>query len=315
MNAVETVSIDSEEMLRAEVDRGTPSVLVVDDSSLFRRMAGGLIRDGIGCPVAYARDGIEALDLLGTVGPSVVLSDIQMPRMDGFELVQAIRTGHPEIPVILMTAYGSEDMALRALKASAASYIPKDCLASELVNTLRQVLTVVEGNQRRRQLLACQASRSGRFEMSNDPSLFPELISLIQEDLRTFAIGDATERMRVAIALQEALANALYHGNLECSSDLRQEDERVFYRLANDRLAIEPYRSRRIHLELRINRGESRIEIRDEGPGFDVSRLDKPFDPEDLLRIGGRGMLLIRSFLDEVIHNETGNQITLIKRR
>jgi anti-sigma regulatory factor (Ser/Thr protein kinase) len=65
---------------------------------------------------------------------------------------------------------------------------------------------------------------------------------------------------------------------------------------------------------MRIARDELRINIRDEGPGFDVASLHKPFDPEDLLRIGGRGMLLIRSFLDEVIHNETGNQITLIKR-
>jgi CheY-like chemotaxis protein len=314
MHGVETPSIDSEDIPTPEVDGGMPSVLVVDDSPMFRQLAGRLIHDGIGCRVAYARDGIEALDLLRSVEPTVVLSDIQMPRMDGFELVQAIRTDYPEIPVILMTAYGCENTALRALKASAASYIPKGCLPSQLVNTLRGVLTVVEGNERRRQLLACQASRSGRFELSNDPALFPELISLIQEDLRIFAIGDATVRMRVAVALQEALANALYHGNLECSSDLRQEDEGVFDRLADDRLTIEPYRSRRIYLESRIDRAQARIEIRDEGPGFDVSSLDKPFDPQDLLRIGGRGMLLIRSFLDEVIHNETGNQITLIKR-
>jgi CheY-like chemotaxis protein/anti-sigma regulatory factor (Ser/Thr protein kinase) len=315
MNAVESLSIDSESTITPEVDRGTPSVLVVDDSSLFRRMAGGLIRDGLGCRVACAADGIEALSLLESVEPSVVLTDIQMPRMDGFELVQAIRTDHPGIPVILMTAYGSEAVAARALHAGAASYIPKDCLASDLIDTLRRVLTVVEGNQRRRLLLACQKARTGSFEIGNDPDLFPALIGLVQEDLLTFSLGDATTRTRIAIAIQEALANALYHGNLECSSDLRQEDERHFYRLADERQAIEPYHSRRIHLETRIDRDEFRIDIRDEGPGFDVSSLDKPFDPEDLLRIGGRGMILIRSFLDQVIHNEMGNQITLIKRK
>jgi anti-sigma regulatory factor (Ser/Thr protein kinase) len=138
---------------------------------------------------------------------------------------------------------------------------------------------------------------------------------LVQEELLSFSIGDDNTRVRVAIALQESLTNALYYGNLECSSDLRQEDERRFYNLADERRAIDPYCSRRIHLEMRIDRDEARIDIRDDGPGFDVASLDKPFDPEDLMRIGGRGMILIRSFLDEVIHNKTGNQITLIKRK
>jgi anti-sigma regulatory factor (Ser/Thr protein kinase) len=48
-------------------------------------------------------------------------------------------------------------------------------------------------------------------------------------------------------------------------------------------------------VESKIDRDEARIDIRDEGPGFDVSSLDKAFDPEDLLRIGGRGMILILS--------------------
>jgi CheY-like chemotaxis protein/anti-sigma regulatory factor (Ser/Thr protein kinase) len=315
MNALETLSIDFKPTRSPELDHSTPPVLVVDDSSLFQRLAGQLIQNGVGRRVVYAKDGIEALSLLESIEPCVVLTDIHMPRMDGFELVKAIRADHPQLPVILMTAYGSEAVAMRALNAGAASYVPKDYLASDLVDTLRQILTVLEGNQQRRRLLACQTSRSGSFEIGNDPALFPALIALVQEELFSFSIGDDTTRVRVAIALQESLANALYHGNLECSSDLRQEDERVFYRLADERRTREPYRSRRIHLETRIDHSEVRIAIRDEGPGFDVASLDKPFDPDDLMRVGGRGMILIRSFLDEVIHNQTGNQITLIKRK
>jgi anti-sigma regulatory factor (Ser/Thr protein kinase) len=174
---------------------------------------------------------------------------------------------------------------------------------------------VIEGNQKRRRILSCQVARTCSFEIGNDPDLLPTLIGLVQEDLMAFSIGDLTARLQVAVALQEALSNALYHGNLECSSDLRQEDERIFYRLADDRRAIEPYRSRLIRVELRIDREHARIEIQDEGPGFDVSGLDRPFEPEDLMRVGGRGMILIRTFLDEVIHNKRGNRITMIKRK
>ena len=120
---------------------------------------------------------------------------------------------------------------------------------------------------------------------------------------------DATARMRVGVALQEALSNALYHGNLEVSSDLRQEDEREFYGLAEIRRKPRVALPRApIHVQARIDRDEAIYVIRDEGPGFDTSSLDRPIDPEDLMRIGGRGMLLIRTFMDEVSHNQTGNR-------
>ncbi|MGZ3470788.1 MAG: ATP-binding protein [Isosphaeraceae bacterium] len=49
-------------------------------------------------------------------------------------------------------------------------------------------------------------------------------------------------------------------------------------------------------------------------PGFDTSRFDQPIDREDLVRIGGRGLLLIRTFMDEVVFNAAGNSITMVKR-
>ena len=55
--------------------------------------------------------------------------------------------------------------------------------------------------------------------------------------------------------------------------------------------------------------------IRDEGPGFDVSKLPDPTDPENLCKPCGRGTMLIRTFMDEVSDNPTGNQITLRKRK
>jgi CheY-like chemotaxis protein len=295
--------------------RDEAPILVVDDCLVSQSLAGCLIESEIGRPVIFAGDGAEALALVETSAPCLILTDLQMPVMDGLALVEVIRENHPLIPIVLMTAHGSEAIAFRALKAGAASYVPKDSLDAGLADTLRQILLAVDGNRVRREILSCQVARGGSFEIGNEPALLPALIGLIQEDLLAFSIGDETARLRVAVALQEALSNALYHGNLECSTELRQEDERLFYRLADERRGVEPYRSRRIRVELEVDRERARIVIRDEGPGFNVSALDKPFDPEDLMRVGGRGMILIRTFLDEVVHNDRGNQITLIKRR
>jgi CheY-like chemotaxis protein len=290
------------------------TVLIVDASAIDRRIAGSIVEKFSGLRPSYAGNGQEALESIALEEPAVVLTDLQMPGMDGLRLVQAIRANYPRLPVILMTAYGSEDVAIQALRAGATSYVLKRVLGRELPETLRHVLDVAGVDRRRQKLLGSMERRESAFRLENDPELITPLIQLLQEDLGGMWLCGDSARMRVGVALQEALSNALYHGNLEVSSDLRQEDEREFHALASFRKREQPYRDRRIHIEARIDRDSATYTIEDEGPGFDTSSLDRPIDPEDLMRIGGRGMLLIRTFMDEVSHNEKGNRITLVKR-
>lgn len=156
--------------------------------------------------------------------------------------------------------------------------------------------------------------RESYFSLENDPELIGALVELLLQELAGMSVGNETVQMRVGVALQEALSNALYHGNLEVSSDLRQYDECQFYALATERRSLVPYCQRRIHVRATVDPDSATFVIRDEGPGFDVSRLDHSIDSEDLMRVGGRGLLLIRTFMDEVKYNSTGNEITLVKR-
>jgi CheY-like chemotaxis protein/anti-sigma regulatory factor (Ser/Thr protein kinase) len=295
--------------------KGDVRVLVVDDSAIDRRIAGGLLEREHHLVVAYASNGREALDAIDADPPAVVVTDMQMPELDGLGLVEEVRRRHPQIPVVLMTAYGSEEIALQALRSGAASYVPKRALARELLDTIRQVLRIASVGERRQRLLGCIRRRETALELTNDADLIPPLVDLLMEDFDAMDLCDATARMRVGVALQEAIANAAYHGNLEVSSDLRQDDERKFYALADSRRAIDPFRSRRIHVQILVDRDQARFVVRDEGPGFDTSRLGREIEPEDLMRIGGRGLLLIGAFMDEVAHNASGNAITMTKRR
>ena len=70
----------------------------------------------------------------------VVFMDIRMPEMDGLQLVQEMRTRHPAVPVILMTGYGSGEIAMKAPRKGAASYVPKRLLHETLIDTIDQVL-------------------------------------------------------------------------------------------------------------------------------------------------------------------------------
>ena len=116
------------------------SVLVVDDSPLDLKLAARLLEE-IGFNVRTAENGETALERLSEGPSDVVLSDVQMPRMDGLELVSAMGNRYPMIPVIIMTGGGCEKTAVEALRQGAASYVPKADLARDLIGQLGSQLT------------------------------------------------------------------------------------------------------------------------------------------------------------------------------
>jgi CheY-like chemotaxis protein len=297
------------------------TVLIVDDSQVDRRLAGGLLArhpgggDGPGLNVLYADNGMQALEVLARDRPDLVLTDMQMPEMNGLELVEAIRSRFPLVPIILMTAHGSEELAIQALQRGASSYVPKRNLARDLLETVEGVLTTARSGQDRQRLLECLTQTESHFVLENDPDLIPPLLSHLRETLARMNLVDETGLIQVSVALGEALANAMYHGNLEVGSEVRERNEAEYQHLIHERRRQKPYRDRRVYVSSKETLSEVRYVVRDEGPGFDPSKLPDPTHPGNLEKTTGRGLLLIRTFMGEVFHNEAGNQITMVKRR
>lgn len=288
-------------------------VLVAEDSPTQAMQIRFLLEES-GFGVATARNGVEAMADLRRQAPDIVVTDLQMPIMDGLALVEAVRHEFPSLPVVLITAHGSEETASQALRAGAASYVPKRNLHADLVATLNDIL---EARRQDHDLLRVREAlewQQFRFGMGNDESLVPPLLSLLEDHLTGTGLWDRTGLIQTSVALREALINAIQHGNLEMDSALRQDDERVYDRLANERRVQAPYRDRRVTLTATLSRAEATFVIRDEGPGFNPSGVPDPTDPANLERIGGRGLVLIRAFMDEVRHDARGNEITLVKR-
>lgn len=216
-------------------------ILVVDDDRPQAEEFGVLLRHA-GCSVTLAGDGREAMDLLRHGVPDVVLTDLDMPEMDGLELVQAIRRDYPALPVILMTAMGSEDVAAKALGHGAASYVRKRNLAREVVRTVGSVLAVAQALPQQERVLDCLTDDQLSFVLDNDAALVPAVLSHLELVASFLHPSDRTDRIRVGIALNEALLNAIQHGNLDLNSDLRQEEEQVFRSLGEERRRQPPYR-------------------------------------------------------------------------
>lgn len=291
------------------------TVLIVDDSAVDRRLAQGVLEKNTELSFLYAVDGSEALEQIKISPPDLVLTDLQMPVMSGLELVRQVRENHPLIPVILMTAQGSEEIAVQALASGAASYVPKSRLARDLATTVESVMATSRAQRHHARMMQCVTRNHWTFVLDNDPSLIPAIVDHVQQQITRLKLCDETGRIRIAIALEESLLNALYHGNLEVSSDLREEDTRRYYMLADERRREEPYRSRTIYFEANLGLQDMIFVVRDAGPGFNPHSVPDPTDPANLERASGRGLMLIRAFMDDVQHNERGNEIVMTKKR
>ncbi len=115
-------------------------VLIVDDDARSIEF----IRDSLLVPSGYtalcATDGEEALHLALTEQPDLMLLDLQMPKMDGFDVLKALRQAGRDIPVILITAYGSETVAVQAFRLGVRDYFPKPFKVTEIMEAVERSL-------------------------------------------------------------------------------------------------------------------------------------------------------------------------------
>lgn len=292
-----------------------PTILVVDDSTMDRHLAAGLLRKSPGFTVFEAVDGRDALSKIELHLPDLVVTDMMMPIMNGLELVSEVKEQYPLIPLILMTSQGSEEIAVAALQKGAASYVPKRLLAGELLEIVDRVLSASHEVRGRTRLMNRMSRYEYSFTLENNLDLVCALSSFLREEAVRLRLCVKSECLRLGVAIEEALLNAYYHGNLELSSELREKDHRLYHDAAVERSTSDPYRDRAIHVSVKITPTQAIYSIRDEGPGFDPASLPDPTDPANLDRPCGRGMLLMRTFMDNVIYNDRGNEVTLFKDR
>ncbi|HID56530.1 TPA: ATP-binding protein [Candidatus Poribacteria bacterium] len=128
-----------------------------------------------------------------------------------------------------------------------------------------------------------------KLEFSSDMKLIYILDAVVSEILKEMNFPEeASEQVNLAVI--EAGTNAIKHGN------------------KNDP-------NKKVHFEFEISADKLTITVRDEGEGFNPDEVCDPLNPENLLRPSGRGIFLMRTFMDEVKYNETGTEVTMIKYR
>jgi CheY-like chemotaxis protein len=260
-----------------------------------------------------------ALDVLEREPIELVVTDLEMPEMNGLELVEAMRLDFEHIPAVLVTARGSEELASKALQRGAAGYVPKNHLQTLLNDTIVDVLGVIRSDASFAKLIKTLQKNVFVFDLPNDATLISPLIGLLMQVIAGMDLISGIELTRMGVAVEHALVNAMYRGNLALGPSVTPAHRAIVYddattNLIENRKNSEPYKDRVVHVEATAAKDEIRILIRDEGKGFNTSDIPAAGDPKVLDSESGRGLVLMASFTDELIFNETGNEVTLVKK-
>jgi len=265
-------------------------------------------------------EGKAAMKLLeDPLGPplDLVISDINMEGMDGFDVIHRVKSINPSLPVVLMTGQASLEYAIRAMRMGAANLFQKPLTLRELLNNVFRLVGL------HRELRMAEAGLKGLvresrlFSFRSDRVDIPSTVMHLTDRLVPMGFASSSNVDVIAMAFHEALVNALEHGNLEMDSSLKGDlfaAQDAYSILRHERLSDPGFASRTIEVYMNASPDCYEVVIKDEGKGFNTKKISRISD-ETLAKQCGRGLALIHMVMDEVTHNAKGNEIRMVLKK
>jgi CheY-like chemotaxis protein/anti-sigma regulatory factor (Ser/Thr protein kinase) len=270
-------------------------ILVVDDDRTTRYVLQNVLKDA-GFSTSVAKDGVDALKAMRADRFDLLLLDVWMPRMNGFDVLAKLRTRKARPRVVVMTSDDTPETLLKAVREQAFRYVHKPVETTALLTTVREALEspetphieVISARPEWLELVVpCTREAAERIR--------PVMAHLV-------ATLDPAVRESTAYAFRELLLNAIeWGGHLD----------------PNRKVRIACLRSKRMLM----------YRIADPGPGFSLDDLphaavgqspDTPIAHMEVreakgLRPGGFGLLTVRAAVDELLYNEKRNEVVFVK--
>jgi CheY-like chemotaxis protein len=261
-------------------------ILIVDTNEELRALLGRVLSD-FGHEVVATGNRDEALAREDLDDFDLVISDLTDDAEGGVQIVSELKRKSLLVPVVVSSDEAQPSGVIKAFKMGAANYVSRpydrDELRDIVEKTLSYKLRFVEDVK-----VLPFVHEKIEFELPSDLRLMNGVLHYLHERVVQLGLINP-ERSNLFIALDEAFVNAVKHGN--------KNDPSKLVRITAD-----------------LSAKEARFTIEDEGEGFRVNDIPDPRDPANLFKTSGRGVLLIYNIMDEVMYNERGNRLTMIKR-
>ncbi len=294
-------------------------ILVVDDEEIIRDVIASKIQKSLGYEVLQAGNGVEALKVIENMMPDLIITDIKMPEMSGIELLGEIRRRRINVPVIILTGYGTMEDAISAIRLGANSFIKKPFDINQVVTLIENIFAVHRETADVREIVPFIRSQSFTIRIPNNYIYLSKIINYIFANVRDCWQMEGAQLNDVKVALYEVLLNAFEHGNLQVDKECKERclvlGHSVYRKYLLEQMEDVANRGKSITIFASIDAIRLEVSVLDEGPGFDYSSVNEDLDPESFMRMYGRGLFLVKNLMDEVSFNERGNLLRFLKYR
>ena len=262
------------------------NVLVVDDDHEVLETLAEILAELRLQPVTAA-DGVEALEQLKTRQIDLIITDLMMPNMDGFALIEQTRKMEMNIPIAVISGYGEVRNVVEALTRGAYNFITKPFTIKEIEQIVKRGLRLREYALGTGRLLEGITNRT-EMSIPSYPHLLPSVGLYVVRECQWRGIEDDALLTNISICVDELLNNALIHGN-----------------------DLDP--TLKIALELVFDQQSMTISVADEGTGFNYGPLLAQLQQQVENLPTKRGLFIVHYLMDELAFNDRGNRVTVVK--
>lgn len=294
------------------------AILLAEDSPTHTELIRSLLEKDAHA-VNCVTNGREAIDAIEQSRPDLIVTDLRMPEMNGLELVKQAAEQFPNIPSVVVTARGSENLAVDALALGAANFVPKNSLGNLLNYVVRSTLQMSEVDRLYRRFSGRLLHPEFSFTLDNHATSIEPAVLFIIQSLAAGSRMTTIERIRVGTAVASAILNSICYGNLEVkdtenfvSRTLAGEDEGET--AWSQRAESAPYAQRGVQLNVSIGEHDTRIMVSHDGPGRMTRMRPAPGTPESFELEQCRGLVLMTSFVDDLHFHADYSEVVMVKR-
>jgi len=263
------------------------NILIVDDDPDIRNVLKELLSMEKNLSIDTAENGLDALEKIKNGKYDLVITDIKMPVMDGIEFLKELRKSFSDMPVVVMSAYAEFDSLVEALHLGAMNFIKKPFDFDEIVHIILQVINLYSERNKQKEIFP-HSNVNLQISIPSDMNLIDGIVLYSTLDFEYYNIISKSDLGNIRVALHEAIMNAMEHGN--------KFDK-----------------NKKVYLEKNFNIKEIIFKVLDEGNGFDPAVIANPIDAKNLFNTRGRGIFLIKNFMDEVEFFDNGRGIKMKK--
>lgn len=288
-------------------------VMIVDDDAITLDLIENILQTA-GYETRTASDVRMGFSVYEDFRPDLVITDIEMPGMNGLELLSAIRNRGTETIILVVTGNGNKEYAIQALRSGANNYLYKPIDQNILLSLVANYSSLIEARLREKAVTRFITQSKLEVTLNNSNDLTYSIVEYLVAQAEGFLAPDDLPMLRMGLI--ELITNAIEHGNLGITYEMKSkalESLDGYTQLIAERMADPRYAQRCVTIKSQIDREGCEWIIRDEGEGFDWQAIPNEMDAETLYASHGRGIFISRLQFDRMEYNHKGNEVRVVK--